>query len=147
MNKILMFSLIGLLAITLVSAVDYIFEITPVTIPAQVEKQAQAVEVITFDCDGQTFQVNGSEPDGQWDENDIRTAVRHENCTGEKTNIYKDGKQLKKNKYGDIGFDENELQEKECIKDGKEYDEDKAPKCKDKVVEEPVEEPIEEIVK
>ena len=86
MKKLYIALIATVFLMTFVIAGSYVFEITPVVIPATISSEkVVAEELITFNCDGEPMEVNGSEPDGQWDENDIKSALssRSEEHTSE----------------------------------------------------------------
>jgi len=88
MNKILLIGILSLFLIGIVYAgtialsntKSLSIDNTPKIIP---EKQ---LDTITFDCDGTSITIEGSEPDGKYDMNDMVSLVSS-NCTGMATDI------------------------------------------------------------
>ena len=137
MKKIYMSIMIGMLLITLVSALVITeFNITDVILnPNDEIKSIPISEQITFDCGAvKGIVIEVSEPDGKWDDNDIQSAIR-KSCSETVSNIYMNGLKYKQNKYGTKSFDETYLKSDECQKDGNYWwEEEKS--CKDKSKEE-----------
>jgi len=116
-KKILMTLGIVMLFAALVSATAISLSKTTAVTFEQKQARVLNIEIISFDCDGSPHLVNGTEADGNWDANDVESAVRG-NCSGSITNIVKGGLTYKENKYGFKSFDEVELNSHECGKDG-----------------------------
>ena len=92
MKKIYVSIMLGILLIifiTLVTAgVVVLTNLTPVVFNKPTEKEAPTLEQITFDCGTEKGMViDGFEPDGRWDENDLQSAIGR-NCSEEVSNIY-----------------------------------------------------------
>lgn len=116
MKKIYMF-VIGLLILGIATAgVISQFSITNASFSVA-EKSTPTEEIINFNCDGKKTSVSISEPDGNYDDNDLRKAIS-KTCSGEATNIVMNGLTYKQNKYGTRSFDETYLKIDECQKDG-----------------------------
>ena len=111
MKKInLIIMILGMIAI--VSAVslslsNVSYDLTPV------EKATPEIDTITFNCDGDSISVNGNEPDGKYDENDLLSAIK-QNCSGVVTNIKMNGDYWQENEFGLKSFDEDELKADVC---------------------------------
>ena len=96
----------------------------------------KTIDTITMKCDGKLISINGSEPGGKYDSNDVRSLM-DANCNGTSTEFTKDELVWKTNEYGTESFDEAELKEDYCSKEGLIYD-SKLDKCIEPVVDEPI---------
>ena len=82
---------------------------------------AASIDAITMKCDGVLMAINGSEPDGKYDSNDVRSLM-NQNCNGTSTEFTKDSKVWKVNEYGTEGFDEDVLKADACSKESLSFD-------------------------
>lgn len=110
-----------ILSVVLISAATITINLSNAIITPTVSEEVITSETFTYDCDGSPVSAIGNEKDGKYDENDIKS-VLYSNCSGTITNVVKEGQTLKQNKHGDFGFDETNLKQKECTKDGKVWD-------------------------
>lgn len=119
--KTIMFGILAMSLIVLVTAQAITnFAITPVTFDNSKEVSTSVLEFINFKCDGKNMEVNGTEPDGKWDSNDVSSMVA--GCEGVVTEIVKDGLTYKENAYGTKSFDETYLKADECSQGGNTWD-------------------------
>lgn len=121
MRKIYMFLFITVLVMGLATAslsIISLSKLTKVSFTPDVTPAPEKVDDdFTFDCDGSPLEVSGYEPNGQWEEAELRT-ITSRVCPGTVTNLMKGELTYQSNKYGMKSFDENELKADECGKDG-----------------------------
>jgi len=121
MEKKYAFLVVTLLGMFFVTAGPVLINLTNAELDMSPVAGSASAEVISFDCDGSPMTVNATEPDGDWDEGDVKSAVGSE-CTGAVTSIVMNGDTYKTNKYGMKSFDEDTLKADECAKDGNTWD-------------------------
>tara|TARA_Y100000310_G_scaffold268969_1_gene281887 strand:- start:281 stop:667 length:387 start_codon:yes stop_codon:yes gene_type:complete len=119
MEKINIFWIGILLVVVLVSAGLVAFNNVEKTYSAK-EEILIVQDVITFDCsDGESYEVNDTEPNG-YDEDDIIRLTRRY-CNATISNIQKDGDLWKTNGYIS-SFDEDVLKKDTCGRNGYDFD-------------------------
>lgn len=100
-------------------------KLDPVVFNKPTAKVLPSPQQITFDCgEVKGIVINGTEPDGVYDDNDLRSATGA-NCSEEVTNIKMNGKTYQQNKHGTKSFNEDYLKNDECSRDGNYWDKEK----------------------
>ena len=123
MKKLYIMGLIAVLLISAVFAGSYIFEVKNKTDFSDMKSQGSSARIpdkFLVTVDGKEIELNGTEPDGKYDDNDIVSLLSE--VKGKITKLEWVGiGTYKENKYGDKGFDEEELKTKECTREGLSY--------------------------
>jgi len=119
MKKIYILWIIGVLLVGMAIGAGLKINLSEVEVNPSTDVSISTKEV-NFKCDSKTINLNGTEPDGIYDDNDIVSLVSV--CNGIASEITIDGLIYSENKYGLRGFNQTYLKENECEVTNQTYD-------------------------